>query len=218
MKKNYSFYCALFSLILFFSCSVEENPKDDITNEDLSYNLKQFHKIKNSREQKVAYNVLTQNERYFLWVNKLNSILDGELYNEVLDLDSDKRKLINEVLEIINADMFSKEPNSSLQYFKQIFIPDFLKRCQKSFTKTEISMIFGELDKINISDYSLKTLSKSMNYDPEYGNEECNCNTTSAVTCYSFPENCKELDCLLQSLGCGFMLAFECDGLCRLTE
>lgn len=96
-------------------------------------------------------------------------------------------------------DYFETTINANKADWKYIFVPDFLARASVSFTNAEITEIFYNYGKPA----------------PTPVAEGCNCNKGSLFGCGG---SCKDSKCEGQPDDCGFMWAWECNGICDLTD
>lgn len=203
----------LFISCLTISCSQDSTDEDSLATEKSEYKIDQVIDQKNEEDQKVAYTLLSNGERYTLWVKKYESLLnDGTLLKSgKISLNSKQKLLIEELKNKLTESVFDVKDNNEKEYFRNIYVPDFLKRAQKVFTYDEIGLIFYKISKPT-TDISLKKLAVSARANSE---KDCDCNVDGFFTCQWGQNLCKETNnCVDKSSGCGFNWAYPCDGDC----
>ena len=107
--------------------------------------------------------------------------------------------------ENLTASIFSNSKNDEKEYFKNIYVPNYLKKVEKVFSVEEIELIF----------YSLKIAGEELAPANPGGDKFCDCNKGSLFGCGT-SQNCRSSKCTAETDGCGFLWAWECNGLCRL--
>jgi hypothetical protein len=187
---------ALFCALLFFSCS-----KDDATSSKVASVLS----INDSAEQKVEYSLLNSNEKFIIWDNKINSLLEDNSLNE------EQKDLIKELKNNIKPKYFEKSTNDEKEYFKNIYVKNYLKKIDKVFNRDQINSIFYS---INIKRGNIQNaISDTSRYSPRI---TCDCNRGSLFGC---GDSCTITICGNPTPdGCGFMWGWECNGGCILLN
>lgn len=189
---------AVFCALLFFSCS-----NDDAT----SLKVASVLSIKDYAEQKVEYSLLNANEKFTVWDNKMNSLLEDNSLNEV------QKDLIKELKNNIKPKYFEKSTNDEKEYFKNIYVKNYLKKIDEVFNRDQINSIFYS---ISIKQGNIQNaLSETSRYAPRIS---CDCNKGSIFGCGS-SDSCTISSCENPtSSGCGFLWGWECNGGCVLLH
>lgn len=190
---------ALTGILVFFLFTRCE--KD--TSVDLQINQKLIDEVKqlsSESDQRLAYNLLTSGEKALLWTQKLTTILKSDLLNE------QQRSHIEKLNSFINSTRFEKSDDGTL--LVDSFAKSWCMEGLNYFTKDEIKSIAFSINTIDPNDIKFKNgiITPNLTELPD-----CNCNSTSAFSCNSCsaPAKCKET-----SMGCGFLMLYECDGRC----
>lgn len=211
MKKNiFKTLCILLLACLFPSCSQDSFTEESIISENSTLKINNVLNENNKNDQKIKYNLLAKESKHTLWANKLEVLLN----DQSIILNEEQKKLIEELKKKIDITLFDNEDNDEKAYFKDIYIPNFLKRAQKVFSNKQIISFFYTLSEpITSSSLTLKQLSTSLSVDSE---KDCDCNYGSIYSCQgTYAYTCdKTAKCLADTSGCGFLTMFECNGLC----
>jgi hypothetical protein len=185
---------ALFNLV---SCSNNNEIEETASNKRISQVLNE----KNYATQKIMYSLLNEEEKFKIWNDKIENILQKN------NLTKEQSDLIYELKNNISLNLFKDgERNDEREIFKTIFVKNFLKKTVNVFTEDFIVNNFYYL-----SENSARTV---------FGNADdladCTCNIGSMWSCSGSFE-CKETDkCADTTSGCGFLTFFECTGRCFL--
>ena len=176
--------------LLFFSCSK--------SNEEVSSSVNQLQingVLNNNNQdlQRITYNMLTSEDKLNLWRQKLENCISDE------NLNDEQRELVLELKTILIRDYFEEVSNDNKEYFKNIYVVDYLERIQVAFTREQINSIFYRLYGNSL----------------EFEDKKCDCNLGSIFGCGA-SDDCKAKTCTSIVSGCGFLWAWDCDGLCRL--
>ncbi|MCD0472629.1 bacteriocin fulvocin C-related protein [Flavobacterium sp. JAS] len=206
------------NLILTLTICLMTSCSEDSTVESLPVSIKSQLKIskvlgeKNEENQKIAYVLLSSEEKYSLWSNKYDELLNDRthLKSQGIILNDEQQELIEELKNKITKKIFEDKDSDEKAYFKNIYTPDFLKRAKKDFTKEQLGIIFFKLSAPN-SNTTLKQLSTSRIANSE---ENCDCNIGAIFTCQWGADRCNEASCEIKSNACGFLGLWECNGMC----
>jgi hypothetical protein len=182
----------VFLLCSLFSCT-EDKSESKINSNVIVSSIK---KINNIDEQRIAFNLLNSEEKLLVWSDKLNLILEDPNINNA------QKTLIIELKNNLKPCCFKDETNDEKEYFKNIYVVNYLKEIDKVFTREQIEKIFYNLYDYRIADNTKKS---------------CNCNKGSLFGCGA-SASCKNKTCTDSNSGCGFMWAWECNGICELTD
>lgn len=197
MKNKNKYALVLLStciLLVFNSCS-----EDDSLMNNLESNVN-MNKIENvltleGQGQKIAYRMLSENEKLFLWQDKLANLLES------IDFNSSQIKYINELRKTLKLEYFYFE-NQKGKYYTD-YLVEMKKIGYTLFNAKEMAIYFSSLD---------STYEKVVQNPP---NIHCHCSTSDdwCVTgdCYSFY-------CTSADDGCGWWLREDCNGFCATND
>ncbi|KAF2519000.1 bacteriocin fulvocin C-related protein [Flavobacterium salilacus subsp. salilacus] len=145
--------------------------------------------------ERTAYLLLNASEKLVYWQTKLSDFIV-----EDRELSTAEINLIEEVKAAIDVDVFEDITNDKQEYFKNIFVPDFLDRVDDVMPTSKVENLF-------------------YGYTPSLGSakKKCNCNQGSMFGCGA-SNHCDERVCKKKSRGCGFMFLWECNGICSYTD
>jgi hypothetical protein len=130
---------------------------------------------------------------------------------EDLEINNEQKNLLIDLKNNLSASIFDDTKNNDRrEVFKTVYAKEFLKKANKLFSEEYIITNFYYV-----------------NYKTDTGGIEdgggapknCNCTTQNAVTCFSTIQNplyCKkaESNCSKVPSNCGFLLWYDCDGMC----
>ena len=203
------------AFLFFTSCSKENEPENIIIN---SKKIATVVSEKNIDNQKLMYNMLSKEEKFTLWINKLNNISLNPYFNQ------EQIDLINELKSNLSVDLFDSNPiNDKKEVFKAIYVNDFLKKSKNLFNTDEMYLLFftvNDLKKKNETSKIAGDTTLNSEWDTGIGwgpATNCTCNTTSiwscaaGIDCIYKKDNCKIL-----ASDCGFLTMYECNGKCDL--
>lgn len=184
--KNYKLLFLLVSLCLFFS-SCQDKTETFLVDEILSLE---------GESQKLAYSMLSGNERHAVWDHKLESILENKSISEaqlnfVLNL---KRELRPEYFE-------SNLSERNVQLHNRFRV--FEKEAIQLFSKEELNHFFGSLN--NVQEFEEQEI--------EPDDRSCNCNKNASLFC-PWTSTCEGIRCNKSDSGCGWFWSDPCDGVC----
>ena len=201
---------------LFSSCSQDSVDENSSISANSQYKIEKVLDENKENDQRLKYTLLSKDEKYQLWHQKFESLLQGDLIlnKENLSLNEKQRALVDELNIKLGPNIFSLGDNGEKEYFRNIYAPKVLKRAEKIFSKNQIIMIFYKLSVPNTdSSLTLKQLEVSIAANSE---NDCECDSGSIFTCQiANAHNCqKTYKCAASTSGCGFMGLWECDGRC----
>ena len=179
-------------LIILFSCSNDKNDSAQISKSSISTIIK----IKNIDEQRIVYKLLNPEEKMSLWIEKFNIVLEDS------KLNNNQKALIIDLRNNLKANYFSNEQDDDKEYFKTIYVVNYLKKIEKVFSREQIEDVFYKVS-INRIEIGPK--------------KACNCNKGSLFGCGA-SASCNNKTCEDSNTGCGFLWAWECNGVCAWTE
>lgn len=188
---------ALFNLI---SCSDNNEIEENSSNKRISQVLNE----KNYTTQKIMYSLLNEEEKFKIWNDKIENILQKN------NLTKEQSDLIYELKNNISLNLFKNgERNDEREIFKTIFVKNFLKKTVNVFSEDFIVSNF----------YYITDNSSKVDGGGEFVDlPNCTCNKGSMWSCggnSSF--ECKSSNkCTSTTSGCGFFGLFECNGRCFL--
>lgn len=202
-----TFLIALGVMILISSCSEDAIQESEFAVANSDYKVEQILEMPASVDQKLAYSLLSKNQKQELWNKKINQIL----VSDRLVLNGKQKDLLNELLNKINnnVDVFGQDKNEYSDYFKYVYVPDFIKRSEKLFTNDQILSMFS-----NFSSIDVNYIQQNRIGDAPIGEKECNCNESSAISCTFNTVDCVKGGCRETIASCGFLGFFECNGRC----
>ncbi|RZK10942.1 MAG: hypothetical protein EOO46_08715 [Flavobacterium sp.] len=208
--KKFIFICIVAMGML--SCSTDQT-NDANLNEADALKMESVLKSNGDQEsQKVVYRLLNENEKFLLWKNRF------DVLSQESQLKASQRVLFRELRDRLKVSFFSDTGNDEKEYFKNIFVPNYLERLEDEFTFNEINLVFYSLNAYSISPGRINELQE---FDPnDRGSsgdaaKDCNCNKGSLFGCGA-SQSCGSRTCESSSTGCGFLWAWECNGNCNL--
>tara|TARA_R110002051_G_C8680193_1_gene491676 strand:- start:604 stop:1257 length:654 start_codon:yes stop_codon:yes gene_type:complete len=209
--KFFPFFLVLICSISFISCNEDKDSSIEFINES---KIQQIIEMVDNQEQKLAYSLLNKNEKYSLWQQKFEIIINSKYFNE------GQNQLIKKIKNDLISDIFLEDDDSQI-YFKNVSIPNYLKTLKKEFNNEDIGFIFYTLD-------SYRSLKKDViKYEDNEGggtgqSKSCDCNRNSMWSCTWWnTSTCLERaelnGCKILFDGCGFMNSYSCNGKCKPT-
>ncbi len=193
-------FCTALAVIILIGCTKSNDGlytdnewrENNLTNRSI---LAEIAGIKNLQSQKVAYTLLSADQKAEAWRQHLALFLRSK------SLPEHQRSLVTKFKKTIDAEVFiTKESGQDFLATQQM--TELIYTITKSFSKEEIFKIFGTLNEPETS-----------NVDP--GGNSCNCNYEhdfcegSSIHCYKNMNNCGT-----SSTGCGWLWLQSCDGRC----
>ena len=170
--------------LALFGCETSEveNPNENVQLEKIE-NVKQL----TGSQQRVAFRLLNDESKVYLWQEKLDYLL-GNLTNE------NQLEAIEELKKIVSPKIYFKNSNTNLLIEEWVIIN------KKHFTKQEYIDNFVSLGRVAIQQYS--------------DTPDCGCNKSEDY-CH-FGDTCQGEDCTTENnwIGCGTLWASDCNGVC----
>lgn len=186
----------LFALLIFvgvlYSCSDESNQPTVQENQRVAAVLKES----NFENQKLMYQMLSNQDKNFLWHSKMDKMLADQRLTEA------QANLLADLKSHFTTELFDQTSrNDQREVFKNVYVTGFLKKAQKLFAWEYIHSNF----------YTI-----GAKVPPGGSLPECTCNTSSMWSC-AMRDDCRPSStCLTTMDGCGFATMYECDGKCYL--
>ncbi len=168
--------------------------EDDASNKRLNLEeIIEVAKIESDDARRVAYSMLTSDERIDFWNYVINyHITEGAF------TDSQKQLLRDIRNAVVKPNVF--ESRELQEILGAEFLPLFIQQLQDAgITREEAVMVFVKGSIVN----------RPSPVNPKL--EDCGCNTTSSFSC----SGCVSTEyCLPSMFGCGFLAFFNCNGAC----
>ena len=193
--------------MVLFSCSKNSDEIESKAGKDVNQlKIENVLSIKNGEDQKIAFGLLNENEKYTLWNEKLKNILNNENLNE------QQENLVFNIIKDLNPSVYSSVTNDYDEYFSNIISKKFIQDAEKLFSSKQIKEYFFQINEFS------KTDAGGIGDNPN--DPSCNCNNAiiGGWDC-SFPEFCKAtgVTCVDRSLDCGVLNTSPCDGICKYS-
>lgn len=178
-------------MFLLNSCS-----SDDTQLNSSSERIERVLREKDYETQKLMYAMLSSNEKFKIWDDKINSMIINH------NLNSGQIKLLKDLKHHLSANLFDETvKNDKREIFKYVYVKEFLKKSEKLFDRDYIYINF-----FSLSDKKLS---------PELSQPNCTCNRGSMWSCAMATSDCGGgSSCSDSTSGCGFGGFFECNGKC----
>lgn len=205
----------LLSLILitflFISCTQNDIIDQETVNVEQT-KIDQVTSLKNRAERKIAYSLLDKSEKFTLWEQKLDYIINSQT------LSKKQISLISEIKKELSHSLFEEDSDES-EYFKTIHAKNYLNKLKKEFTINEIGQIFYSV-KIHrtYETYDLGAVIEEDDGNNGGGTRICSCNKNSMVSCrWLNSRSCKDIECKPPTIvnQCGFFMRYPCNGVCK---
>lgn len=206
----------LFVGCLTTSCSEDVPSEDSLVAEKSEFKINQILNEKDVESQKIKYNLLSTEEKHTIWVNKYEALINNNTFQDHkrLILNDKQKELIEELKDKLTQNVFDKNDNNEKEYFRNIYVPNFLKRAQKVFTYDQIGVLFYKVSE-STTDISQKQQSTSARVASGWV-RDCNCDKGSFFSCQWGGDKCDgQASCKQSYNGCGFNWMWACNGLCR---
>lgn len=191
IMKKYKILFLLLPLCLFFS-SCQDDTEPSLVDEVLSLD---------GESQKLAYRMLSVNERHTIWDQKMKSILENKSLSET------QFNFVRNLKTELRPEYFEKnisERNPELySSFKQL-----QNEAEQIFNPNELRNYFGNINAVeSASDLDIID-------DPGSGGDrDCNCNKGTDIFC-PWTSTCEGIQCKDSESGCGWFWADPCNGVC----
>lgn len=191
MRKNILFIAV--GLFLFLSCKKGSAPDSGV--------LESFAKLENPAEQRLAFNLLTVDERALLVSDHIDFCLS------FFDLNSDQKNVLNEAK--VNLSSFFKdtlpEENPDILLLEKQIVKHFSEMDLKTKELIFSTMVLSEED---VNDWN------GLPVIPPYS-MNCTCSTASDYCDRSDSGvKCLKGGCNSSAWGCGTLWFYACGGLC----
>jgi len=179
---------------------------DEATSPKVLLMLQSIKAMPNQDLKRLAYELLSTNEKYFVW---LDNIKTAATYSVA------QQALINALTDYLSPSLINSKPSAADEDFRD----KWLAKAKLVFTRDQIRAIAYQLfpgkDHVVVNDATLTT---NQNDGPDGGLPNCNCNTGSDYTCNSksvCPVDYYHGDCQNATVhGCGFVYWYPCDNTC----
>jgi hypothetical protein len=192
MKKIF-FIASVFTVLLFISC---ENDNIDF-NTASDEKVNQVLKLK-GESQRMAYKLLSSNEKFNVWKKHLNNELNKDIYS------SSQKEYIKNVINLLDEEFFYENVTAQKLKKNKEIIYGLRQVGFKYFNKQELGNLIASLN----GNLSLSVYQKAV---PPLGS--CNCNHVNdwcvwGSSCFGTPY------CGYSSSGCGDLWQDPCTGIC----
>jgi len=218
MKLVLKIFLIVISTIFGLSC---KKLNSEVLSQDLSNDaillLSNLNKIQKVDEAKLAYSLLSSEQRYAVWALKLANSLDDASYS------SAQKTKIKEIKDYITVDVFKE--GDMREVFYTHWFPNWVKRSEGILTSFQVENLVFSLRGIDLT--SISTLSKSKTKKSQISDtpspKGCICALNSNFTCPSYTVSwppsvsygkCEKSSggCVATTTGCGALWDQECDG------
>lgn len=218
MKNIFSFIILLFIL---FSCRKGDLTPAALPSDKLAQKIQGIQKLPADAE-KIAFRLLSPNERYQLWTRKLDNLLQlKQVFNP------GQISLIGELRQSLQSRYFEGESDAR-EIYAAVFVKDWEKRAKALFLPEDFFYIAYSLKDYDVS--KRKNDPTALYDDEGDGNgakNSCHCNVGSSYTCprtvvhvgtngvwlETIYGHCNRSgECRESSSGCGYLLLWSCNG------
>lgn len=186
--------------VLLFSCSNDsELENSNVSKEKISEVMNES----NLSIQKMKYSMLSKEDKFLLWNNKVQFLIDDS------KLNNEQKSLLIDLKNHLNITVFDdKKNNDEKEVFKTIYAKEFLKKANVLFSEEYI-----------ITNFYYITYKTDGGFEGgEDAPSNCNCKSDFILACPSHISNpiyCKEeYKSCKKSTNCGWFLQYTCDGMC----
>jgi hypothetical protein len=200
MKTTNFVFGAFLALFLSLTSCSTENATDSDVNQNQIKSLVSKQTFETVEDERLAFTLLSNDEKYQLWVEKIESIIKED------GLKSDQISYLNEVKAKLKPSAWDKN-DSYHAYFTDIYLPDFILKVKSSFTDAQMTTYFYRVGRQPL----ILTKYLDGNVTPS-----CNCLKSEATgwDCGVLTDsNCKTSKCK-EADGCGAFNMSFCDGRC----
>lgn len=191
----------LLSSFLFISCEKDSSsiklPETSLINKSA---ISQIINLQGD-EQKTAYRLLNNHEMAYLWNDKFMK------FKMIEPLNKEQESFMNYLLSIIKPDLFVKNSQSNIE-FRSTIGKNISAWAKKLFGFENATYLLASINKGPIK--------PNLVIDDDDLIKTCKCSSESnycdpLASCDEQPETV----CKHRTLGCGALLMYSCDGLCR---
>lgn len=193
--------------------SKEVNPSVDMVT------INALHELPTLNAKRLAFNLLTPAERYFVCKEGLEKLINDPGVND------DQKSLISAIIGKINPALYDDSEVELRKQFLTVYMPEWSSRANKVFDQMErknlMSYALSNYSRFSGSSKSLGPLKDNpaiLMVVPEEGNKcdcargnkkDCDYETTYAIY------HCDVSTCSSASFGCGDFFMQSCNGICR---
>lgn len=206
----------LFVISLIASCSQDSTTEGKLVAEKSEFKINQMLNEKDPENQKLKYILLSSQEKHSIWLNKYESLVNNgsTLTSKGMLLNDKQKELIEELKNKLTQNIFDENDNNEKEYFRNIYVPNFIKRAQKVFTYDQIGSLFYKLSE-SPTNISHEKQSASARVASGWV-RDCNCDKGAFFSCQWGGDKCDgQASCKQTFSGCGFNWMYACNGLCR---
>ncbi|MCF6294331.1 MAG: bacteriocin fulvocin C-related protein [Flavobacteriaceae bacterium] len=191
MKNYYVLFVFMISIV-FQSCETSEFDSLETSSIDI-VKIQSVIDLSGD-EQRVAFRLLNNESKAFLWKKKINNVLKSQ------NLTAIQKKLVVELQTYIKASLYN---TGSKEYFElDEKVKNWASKIEEHFVKEQIVNYFTTLSELNVT-----------NGGPVFeGDNNCACNTSEDYCLWSTCDS--GLECETSYTGCGILWASPCNGLC----
>jgi len=196
----------IFIAITVILLSCKKQSSSEKSDEPVLINEKVISQIINlpEDEQKTAFRLLNTNEMSFLWSSKFIKVKESEKLNR------DQIAFIDDLLSIIKPDLFLINSKTNIE-FRTTLGKNISQKARILFGEENARKLLA-----SISPYKSRTVTPNYVDPGDGGVKKCKCSSESnycnpLAPCDEQPEDI----CKHTTLGCGTLLVYSCDGLCR---
>lgn len=219
-------FLLLFLITFFlFNCSSDADSLENIIDDESIIELEKVAEMKSQNERKLAYRLLSDEEKFYLWDNKLSKLInENYLYGIYIDLTEDEKSLLKEIKGQIELSFFNDSQSDKKAFFKNVYIPQFIDKSKETFSnKYLIGFIFYDISmpiskKIDINNLNdlIQYYQSSRELTPigGGGGNSCDCDTDAFFSCKWGDDYCVASSCSTVHTDCGFLWLSDCDGIC----
>lgn len=186
-------------ICLFSSCENEGVSSVDIQKINAVKNLK-------GDSQKIAFGMLSKENKFHIWNNKLNSLKNSNVLN------SSQKEFVHQLIASLRVEYFEENAFENHAQYYNIYLPEMKRIGKLLFTQAQLISYFSSLDNIDDSVISQK-LPGEGEIGGGGGGGTSNCNCSSSDDWCVWGSSCFVWSCE-RHIGCGWWLAEECNGLC----
>ncbi len=189
-----------------YSCSNSYNIEEkDALDEHSLQTVSEFYSL-STTAKRLSYNLLTGNERYYIWSQAFKEILKDK------SLSLEQRNHLLDCLSHMSATVFSNESSPEQNYFMSVYTPQWNQKAKILFSYEKYKMIRG---------YPLQTKSQFAITNNTIGTvrevkSDCDCHGGNIDDCNSTDgtQQCKYESCDGSRMGCGDWFFQSCNYVC----
>lgn len=195
----------LMSSMTFTSCSKDDNKTENnisFLREDEPIDLDKIKSVLalNGESQIIAYRMLNANEKFYLWNEKLQKIINEDNFN------TSQRNFIVQIKNSLEVKYFYNTIDDDGHYYYNTYLREMKLIGSTLFTKSEMVSCFSQI--------SSRLLGGNEVGGDGGGAIHCRCATSDD---WCITGNCYSLYCNSADGGCGWWLQQTCNGFCATT-